>query len=448
MNRLKTFLAAATLMAGTAWQSISAQVVYVEDDEDDVVVKDEEGNDETIKVPEAMLQDIDSLLSQYHAKIYLKPDETCNMRDVNPYFAPEEYQDRLKRLPTIIEMPYNDVVQKFIDRYATKLRRSVSMMLGAGNFYMPIFEQALETFNVPLELKYLPVIESALNPNAVSRVGATGLWQFMITTGKQYGLKVNTLVDERRDPTKASYAAAHYLSDLYRIYGDWTLVIAVYNTGPENINKAIHRAGGAKDYWQIYPYLPAETRGYVPAFIAANYIMNYYCEHNICPMVTTLPIKTDTVMVNKDLHLRQVADVLNVDIEQLRAINPQYRQDVINGYGEPAALRLPQDIVNAFIDNEDSIYVYQKETLLPKRATVVLDETVVASATRSSVARSGKASRSKRSKASRRSKTVTIRQGDTLSEIARRNNTTVAKLKRLNRISGTSIRAGKKIKVR
>ena len=204
-------------------------------------------------------------------------------------------------------MPYNEVVQKFIDRYSGRLRHSVSYMLGASNFYMPIFEEALETYGLPLELKYLPVIESALNPTEVSRVGATGLWQFMLATGKRYGLEVNTLVDERRDPIKASYAAANYLSDLYKVFGDWNLVIAAYNCGPDQINKAIHRSKGSKDYWQIYPYLPKETRGYVPAFIAANYIMTYYCEHNICPMTTRPPATTDTEMVSSNVHLEQIA---------------------------------------------------------------------------------------------------------------------------------------------
>ena len=203
-------------------------------------------------------------------------------------------------------MQYNEGVQKFINHYGGKLRRSVSFMHGANNFYMPIFEEALEAYNLPLELKYLPVIESALNPKAVSRVGATGLWQFMLSTGKRYGLEVNTLYDERRDPVKASYAAAHYLRDLYKIYDDWNLVIAAYNCGPAKVNKAIHRAKGETDYWKIYPYLPKETRGYVPAFIAANYIMNYYCDHNICPMVTELPMKTDTVEVNQDVHIEQI----------------------------------------------------------------------------------------------------------------------------------------------
>lgn len=454
MNYLKIYITAAALILSGAWSTASAQVEYVEEDDDEVVVTDEEGDEEVIEVPEAMMQDLDSLLLQFNNKTYLKVDENCNFKDVNPYFEPDVIKDRLKRMPTVIEMPYNDIVQKFIDRYAGKLRRSVSMMLGAQNFYMPIFEQALETYQVPLELKYLPVIESALNPKAVSRVGATGLWQFMLATGKQYGLKVNTLVDERRDPDKASYAAARYLRDLYRIFNDWTLVIAAYNAGPDNINKAIHRAGGVKDYWHIYPYLPKETRGYVPAFIAANYIMNYYCDHNICPMVTTLPVKTDTIMVSRDVNLKQVAAVLNIDIEQLRTINPQYRQDIVNGYAEPSAIRMPQEYINAFIDNEDSIYSYQEEVMLTKRTEVEVNDAVVDTAPRSysSSRRGSKATRGKKGKKGRNkrggSREVSVRSGDTLSQIAKRNNTTVAKLKKLNKISGSTIRAGKKLKVK
>ena len=277
-----------------------------DNEEEDIVVTDEEGNKEEIEVPEALTSELDSLMNEYMSRNYLDKDDDCRMKDVNPYYEKEVYVDRLSRMPTIIEMPYNEVVRKFIDRYSGRLRHSVSYMLGACNFYMPIFEQALDTYGLPLELKYLTVIESALNPIAVSRVGATGLWQFMLTTGKQYGLDVNTLVDERRDPVKASDAAARYLRDLYKIFGNWHLVIAAYNCGPENVNKAIRRSNGVKDYWHIHPYLPKETRGYVPAFIAANYIMNYYCEHNICPMRTRLPAATDTVMISRDVHFEQI----------------------------------------------------------------------------------------------------------------------------------------------
>lgn len=339
-----------------------------------IIVTEDDGTTDEIGVPEGMLEELDSLLNLYHTQNYLMKDEDCNLPDFNPTYEKEVYVDRLRRMPTIMEMAYNDVVRTFIDRYAARQRRHVSVMLGASNFYMPIFEQALESYGLPLELKYLPVIESGLNPTAVSRVGATGLWQFMIATGKHYGLEVTSLVDERCDPLLASNAAAHYLSDLYKIYGEWNLVIAAYNCGPENVNKAIHRAGGSKDYWTIYPYLPKETRGYVPAFIAANYIMNYYCEHNICPMVTNLPAKTDTIMIDRDVHFEQISQVLGISISQLRELNPQYRKNIVNGSYKLSPLRLPVNYINKFIDNADSIYAYNASTLLTKRAEVTINE--------------------------------------------------------------------------
>ena len=344
--------------------------------EDEISVIDKQGNTELIEFPEAMTYDLDSLMSLYMSKTYLSMPGDCQMLDQNPEFTPEEYIDRLRRMPTVMEMGYNEIVQRFIDRYMGRLRHSVSYMLGATNFYVPIFEEALEAYQVPLELKYLPVIESALNPRAVSRVGATGLWQFMLGTGKQYGLEVNSLVDERRDPLRASYAAARYLRDLYRIFGDWNLVIAAYNCGPGNINKAIHRSGGEKDYWRLYPYLPAETRGYVPAFIAANYAMTYYCEHGICPMSTKLPLQTDTVVVNRDVHLEQIASVLDLDIEMLRSLNPQYRRDIVPGSNKPYAIRLPMADTSRFIDMQDSIYSYRATELLTKRAVVDVNDDV------------------------------------------------------------------------
>jgi len=434
-------------------------------EEDVITVTDKNGKAEEIEVPIGLEDNLDSLLHLYNAKTYMMPDTSCNYRDVNPVFDKEVYIDRLKRLPTIIEMPYNDVVQKFIDRYSGKLRRSVSFMLGASNFYMPVFEEALEAYNLPLELKFLPVIESALNPKAISRVGATGLWQFMLGTGKRYGLEVNSLVDERRDPVKASYAAAHYLSDLYKIFDDWSLVIAAYNCGPDKVNKAIHRAKGSADYWNIYPYLPKETRGYVPAFIAANYIMNYYCDHNICPMVTELPTKTDTVVVNKDVHLEQIAQVLNINIDHLRNLNPQYRRDIVNGLNKPMAVRLPASLIGTFIDKEDSIYNFKTDELLLKRDVVEVNEDVPnVSRSRSYSSRRSNSSSTSKSKGNSRgskgkkgkkgknkkdvNKSVTIKNGDTLSEIAARNHTTVKKLRKLNKISGNSIRAGKKLKVK
>ena len=451
----KILLLAAAMLLGMPVQMLAQTDDTEEKKEDVITVTDKQGNEEEIEVPVGLEDNLDSLLHLYNAKTYMMQDTSCNYRDVNPIFDKEVYIDRLKRLPTIIEMPYNDVVQKFIDRYSGKLRRSVSYMLGAGNFYMPVFEEALEAYNLPLELKYLPVIESALNPTAVSRVGATGLWQFMIGTGKRYGLEVNSLIDERRDPVKASYAAAHYLSDLYKIFDDWSLVIAAYNCGPDKVNKAIHRAKGSADYWNIYPYLPKETRGYVPAFIAANYIMNYYCDHNICPMVTELPLKTDTVVVNKDLHLEQIAQVLNINIQHLRNLNPQYRRDIVNGLNKPMTVRLPATLIGSFIDQEDSIYNFKTDELLLKRSVVEVNQeepkvsrrNYYSSHHHSSATRS-KSRKSRSRKSKRGGRNVTIKSGDTLSEIAERNHTTVAKLRKLNKISGNHIRAGKKLKVK
>lgn len=431
---------------------------------DEITVTTTDGEADVIEVPEGMLLEIDSLLNLYNSKTYLQ-DNDCHYSDNNPDFPVETYIERLQRIPSVMEMPYNDVVRKFIDRYAVRLRASVSYMLGAANFYMPIFEEALEMYNLPLELKYLPVIESALSPTATSRVGAAGLWQFMLATGKQYGLEVNSLVDERRDPIKSTYAAARYLRDLYKIYDDWNLVIAAYNYGPQNINKAIHRAGGVKDYWAIYKYLPRETQGYVPAFIAANYIMTYYCEHNICPMRTQIPAKSDTIVVNRDVHFKQIAAVTGIRIEELRSLNPQYRRDIVNGSTQPSVIRLPQSYVNAFLDHEDSIYNYEAATLLTKRAVVevtaedVKQEVVARSQTvapRTSQASRGRTKAVTQSRGRKGGKTtskgrtqsVTVKSGQTLSQIAKKNNTTVDKLKRLNGIKGNTIQAGKKIKVK
>ena len=431
-----------TLIAALLACTCTMQAQDVMDDnneEDEITVTDQNGNEEVIDFPEAMTYDLDSLMNLYMSKTYLSQDGDCETGKENPTFDKEVYMERLKRLPTIMEMPYNEVVQTFIDRYSGRLRHSVSYMLGACNFYMPIFEEALEAYGLPLELKYLPIIESALNPKAVSRVGATGLWQFMLTTGKDYGLEVNTLVDERRDPVKASYAAAHYLSDLYKIFGDWNLVIASYNCGPGNINKAIHRAGGKKDYWEIYPYLPSETRGYVPAFIAANYIMTYYSDHNICALRTKLPVKTDTVVVDRNVHLAQIAAVLDLDIDMLRTLNPEYRRDIVPGTTKPSTIKLALADVTRFIDNQDSIYNYNTAELLSKRDEVLIndDKPTFTSSKKRTTRRASSGNRS-----------VTVRRGDTLSQIAKRNGTTVARLRQLNGIRGNNIQAGKKIRVK
>lgn len=472
MKRIKTFILALAASIFTA----TAQT-------DEITVHDDQnGRDEVIDLPEGMSVSCDSLINEWMAKKYLYPDTTCTNPDYNPTFTTEEYQERLRRLPVVMEMPYNSVVQKFIDQYSGRLRRTVSYALGAGNFYIPIFEEALDYYGLPLELKYLPVIESALEPKAKSPAGAVGLWQFMLATGKRYDLKVNSLIDERQDPYKSSWAAARYLRDLYKIYRDWSLVIAAYNCGPGNVNKAIHRANGVRDYWTIYPYLPSETRGYVPAFIAANYIMNYYCEHNICPMKTKLPVTTDTVTITRDLHMQQVAELCNIEVEAIKALNPQYRTQLIPGSSGPMTLCLPTETLNAFIDLKDSVYNYRADELMTRRSNVEvndkLDNRSVAArrrasrsssadnesstttshssrssshSRRSSSSRSSKTSkRGRNSKSSRKesSKSATVRSGDTLIDIARRNGTTVEKLKKKNKIKGSMIKPGQKLKVR
>lgn len=472
MKRIKTLLLA-----------LAASFITATAQTDEITVhNDQNGRDEVIDLPEGMSVSCDSLINEWMAKKYLYPDTTCANPDYNPTFTTEEYQERLRRLPVVMEMPYNSVVQKFIDQYSGRLRRTVSYALGAGNFYIPIFEEALDYYGLPLELKHLPVIESALEPKAKSPAGAVGLWQFMLATGKRYDLKVNSLIDERQDPYKSSWAAARYLRDLYKIYRDWNLVIAAYNCGPTNVNKAIHRANGVRDYWTIYPYLPSETRGYVPAFIAANYIMNYYCEHNICPMKTKIPITTDTVTIMRDLHMQQVAELCNIDVEAIQALNPQYRTQLIPGSSGPMTLRLPTETLNTFIDLKDSIYNYRVDELLTRRSCVEVDDRLdnrsvaskrraarqqsaseSSSSSRSSASKSSsrKSSRSSSSKSSSRSSrssrkskkvkssaSATVRKGDTLIEIAHRNGTTVEKLRKKNKIKGNMIKPGQKLKVK
>lgn len=403
----------------------------------DVIIK-ENGTErqESIDLPKSMTYPLDSLLNDWKAKNYIDLGKDCSTSEVNPLFSDSVYIDRLSRIPAIMEMPYNEIVRKFIDMYAGRLRNQVSFMLSACNFYMPIFEEALDAYNLPLELKYLPIIESALNPSAVSRVGASGLWQFMLATGKMYGLESNSLVDERRDPIKATWAAARYLKELYAIYGDWNLVIAAYNCGPGTINKAIRRANGKTDYWEIYNFLPKETRGYVPAFIAANYVMTYYCDHNICPMETNIPASTDTVQVNKNLHFEQIADICGVSIDQIKSLNPQYKKNIIPGDSKSYTLRLPQSHISVFIDQQDTIYAHRADELFRNRKTIAINDNTSPSSTRT--------------KASVGKGTLTyhkIRSGETLGSIAAKYGVRIKDIQSWNGLRNTKIAAGKQLKI-
>ena len=320
-------------------------------------------NDSTIVYPESVETDVQQMMQNWYLRNYTALDKGVETRP-DVVTSDEELIHRLQSIPTVIEMPFNSVVRNYIDMYTGKKRGLVESMLGMSLYYMPIFEQAIEKEGIPIELKYLPVIESAMNPDAVSRAGAVGLWQIMLPTARGLGLEINTLVDERRDPVRSSEAAARYLRELYDIYKDWSLAIAAYNCGPGNVNKALRRAGddARKDFWAIYPYLPRETRGYVPCFIAATYVMNYYNKHNISPALAKKPIVTDSVHVSRRVHFQQIADILKLPVEQLQVLNPQYRKQEIPGTPErPWPLVLPANQTYAYIMSEDAIAAHNAD---------------------------------------------------------------------------------------
>ncbi|OJU56203.1 MAG: hypothetical protein BGN96_14885 [Bacteroidales bacterium 45-6] len=384
--------------------------------------------DNSIVIPEDMERNYDQLLFDWNKQFV--PSRNCfKSSDDNIVYPDSVYINRLYALPTLMEMAYNQVTRAYIDMYTSRKRTQVEYMLARGKYFFPIFEQALDKYNVPLELKYLPVIESALSPTALSRAGASGLWQFMAPTGKRYDLEVNSLVDERRDPIKASEAAARYLKDMYRIYGDWNLVIAAYNCGPGNVNKAIRRSGGKRDYWEIYPYLPRETRGYVPAFIAANYVMNYYKYHNLCPLEYSERETTDTIHVNKSLHFEQISEVLNIPIEKIREMNPQFKNDVVPGEFRNYAVCLPATRVCDFISNQDSIYAYRADGFLVHRKIVNY-----ATAAESDFV----------------TKTVyhSVKRGESLAEVARRYGVSSSELKKWNRLRSNKVKPGRRLAIR
>jgi membrane-bound lytic murein transglycosylase D len=355
----------------------------------------------------------------------------CAPSDAVVIETDDVYKDRLSKMPHIMELPYNSAIRSYIELYTVKKRGQLSKVLGMSGYYFPVFEEVLEANSLPLELKYLPVIESALNATIVSRMGAAGLWQFMITTGRNYGLEINSLVDERLDPLKSTHAAVKFLKDLYDIYGDWHLVIAAYNCGPGNVNKAIRRAGGKSDYWNIYPYLPKETRGYVPIFIGANYAMHYAEEHNVCPLNVEMPVLTDTIMVDKRIHLEQIASVLNLSIDEVRLLNPQYRKDIIPANNEKKySLCLPLNYALAYIDKEKEILAYKADELTSRQINAVVAQ--------AKVTNSGGSNKLVYHK---------VTKGQTLSTIAVRYGVSVKNLCKWNGISGSRIYAGQRLKV-
>lgn len=392
-------------------------------------------SDNAIVYPESFETDTHKMLQNWYLQTYAVLDTVR----VHPGKAPtdEQYVKLLAAMPTTIEMPYNQIVRSYINMYTTRKRELVEAMLGMSLYYLPIFEQALERHGVPLELRYLPVIESALDPNAVSRAGATGLWQFMLPTARGLGLEVNTLVDERRDPYASSEAAAVYLKQLYNMYGDWSLAIAAYNCGPGNVNKALRRAGMEnkkdKDFWSIYYFLPAETRGYVPAFIAANYVMTNYKRHGIAPALARRPIVTDSVLVKKRVHFNQISKVLDIPVEEIRVLNPQYRHDVIPGDIHPYSLILPSMQIYSYIMSEDSIVAHDAQ--LYARRTVVEPTSI-------SEPEPGGEYTTKLV-----TKTHTVKRGETLSGIAKIYGVSSSDIMKWNGLRRKNVARGRKLKI-
>lgn len=334
-------------------------------------------------------------------------------------------KERLEKMNSFISLPFNETVKNYMVLYSEKMPTKMGHILGLCTYYMPIFEEIFNKYDLPEELKVLPIIESAMNPVAVSRAGAKGMWQFMHNTGKNYGLKIDSFVDERLDIEKAADAAARYLRDSYKIFGDWCLAISSYNCGPGNVNKAIKRAGGKKDFWSIYEYLPRETRGYMPAFVGALYAINYYKEYGIVPEAVQMPAHTDTFEIHKNLHFRQISDVIGIPMEELKNLNPQYTHDIIPASDDPYVLTLPYTYTNAFMDNQDSIYAYKVDEL-------IADKVVENKST------SGKTS----STSSQERISYKVKKGDYLGRIASRYGVTVRQLQQWNGLKGTNVRIG------
>ena len=394
-----------------------------------LIVEEDSGRTEVFDLPEGMNVTDNELMDDYNNRTNLSesPDQVppAPQQDI---LSSEDLLiiDRLSRIPTTIDMPLNDITRTFINTYSNRMRHSVAIMLGASNFYMPIFEEALERYDLPLELRYLPVIESGLRPSVTSHAGASGLWQFMPATGKRYGLEINTLVDERRDPIKSSEAAAHFLSDLYNMFGDWSLAIAAYNCGEYNVQKALLRSGNRDgDFWSIYNYLPRETRGYVPAFIAVTYLMNYATEHNIYPTNPGLLLHgTDTVVVHNRVGFDQINECIGVSMQDLVFFNPQYTKRIVPASKEfPCALRMPMKYTLRFVQLEDSIYSY---TSRAEKAREVIEEKVeqVSDCI-----------------------THTVKKGESLGSIARKYHVTVSNIKNWNRLKRETIHVGQKLKI-
>ena len=335
---------------------------------------------------------------------------------------------------------YNQGLENIIKSFLKNRKKSFERLMGVSEYYFPLFEEALAKQNVPLEIKYLAVVESALNPRAVSKMGATGLWQFMYHTGKQYGLKIDSYIDERSDPLKSSEAATKYMTNMYKMFGDWDLVLASYNSGPGNVAKAIRRSGGQKNYWNIRKNLPKETQGYVPAFLATMYLYEYHKEHGMVPQRATVQhFATDTIMIKQQLSFKQIGDLLDVPVAQLQLLNPSYKLNVIPFYKDQSNfLRLPQDKIAIFASNESQIYAYAEHELNKRERPFTSTRALAA-----------KDSSSSSTKSSNGSKTTyyKVKRGDNLGSLANKYDVSTSQIKKWNNLKSNTIAYGKSIKI-
>ena len=381
------------------------------------------------RLPESFDMALDSLLNSRYKEYYSlsKPKRQASKRELES--KDQLYRDRLARMESAIPLTYNPAVREAIDLYVNRRSNLMSLMLSRATYYFPIIEEELDRQGLPLELKYLAIVESALNPTAVSRMGATGFWQFMLRTGKIYGLTINSVIDERMDPRKSTRAMCEYFKDMYALYGDWMLAIAAYNCGPGNINKAIRRSGGKKDFWEIFPYLPRETRSYVPFFIAAFYSMEYYREHDIRPSAIHIPIATDTVHLARRCTTRELAEITSVSLDTIELLNPMYKKGIIPGNQQSQVIVLPAQAAIDFASNKEKYFAshHKSEAKVEDSASDIEEEQTADS---------------------EREVTYRVRRGDSLGSIARRYHVTTAQIKEWNGLRSNMIHPGQKLVIR
>lgn len=443
-KRLRFLTLALPLLAGTPLLAQEHEMTADEKLESAAYRAMVEAQDSSLFILES-LEDNDESDYAWTERQFIHIDPNC-VRILEPEPVPDSvYIMRLRALPTIIEMPFNQPVKKALDFYLMRRRALVERMVSVGfNYYFPIFENALQKYELPSELKYLACIESALRQNAYSPARAAGLWQFIPATGIMQGLEVNSYIDERYDLYKSTDAACKFLKKLYNKFDDWHLAIAAYNCGPGNIDKAIARSGGHRTFWEIYNYLPQETRAYVPFFIAATYVMTYHCEHGLCGSVTDIPVECDTVMVNRMVHFEQIAHCLNLPMEVVESLNPQYIRDIVPGSPEkPHSITLPANKSISFLEHQDSIFAYKAETLLPRNGRIT---EVSTRGRHNEYVRQGGNRGSSTSTASS-GRTYTVRKGESLGSIARKHHTTSAKIKKLNKLRSDRIHPGQKLRL-